>query len=208
MAKTLKKQYVGDASTTAFGIGSLTSGFVPVLEVNGVPKKFTYAALTLTALVAPALHDMVSVFETDEVIMVKEVYTDKLTDVAAAVQSDAGSFSTPNASTQAYVRTDSGAKVLLAAHATIDRICVIIVRITTAFAVGDGAKPTVIFGETSSTNKFAAVTVVVTAAAEQIFVFTGTLLATKECLATLVAATGSTSTGAYTVQAFAFPAVA
>lgn len=208
MAKTLKKQYIGDGVTTAFGIGTLTSGFVPVLEVNGVPKKFTYAAVTLTATVAPALHDIVSVYETDEIVMVKEIYTDKLTDVVAATQSDAGSFSTPNASTQAYIRTDVGTKTLLAANATIDRIVLIVVRITTAFAVGDGAKPTVIFGETGSTSKFAAVSVIVTAALEQVFVFTGTLSATKDLIATLVAATGSTSTGAYTVQAFAFPAVA
>jgi hypothetical protein len=208
MAKTLKKQYIGDGVTSTFGIGSLTSGFVPVLEVNGIAKAFTYAALTLTPTAVPSLHDIVSVFETDEVLQVKEVYTDKLTDVVAALQSDAGSFSTPNASTQAYIRTDSGTKTLLAANATIDRIVLIVVRITTAFAVGDGAKPTVIFGETSSTSKFAAVSVIVTAAAEQIFVFTGTLSATKACLATLVAATGTTSTGAYTVQAFAFPAVA
>lgn len=207
MAKTLLAQYVGDAIVTAFTVPSITAGYVPVVEVDGEPTVFTYAANTATISPAPAAHSIVNIFQTNAIIEVKEVYTDKLRDVVAAVQSDAGSFSTPNCSTQAYIKTDNGTKTLLASSA-VDRIVLIVVRITTAFATGDGAKPTVSFGETSAVTKFAATSVIVTAAAEQIFTFTGTNTAGTAVLATLVAGTGTTETGAYTVNVFAFPALA
>lgn len=101
----------------------------------------------------------------------------------------------------AYVKTDAGVKTLAAASA-IARKVIIVVKATTAFAAGDGAAPTVKFGETDDDDKFAAATVVKNdTAAGTTFTFAGELAAGKALIATLTAATDTTSTGAYSVTA-------
>lgn len=105
-------------------------------------------------------------------------------------------------SENSYIRTDSGVKDLLAAAAA--RKVIIVVTVTTVFATGDGAQPTISIGEEDgSASKFMATTKLASAAAGATFVFSGTLTSGKKLQATLVAATGATSTGAYTIDVIA-----
>lgn len=106
------------------------------------------------------------------------------------------------AATASYIRTDAGTKTLLAA-VTVDRTVTIVVNITTVFADGDGAQPTLAIGQTGTTTKFAATSAFASAAAGTTLSFGGTLSANKALILTQVAATGTTSTGAYTVTATA-----
>ena len=104
-----------------------------------------------------------------------------------------------------YPKSTSGAQTLAAADASNDRNVLIVVEVTETFADGDGAQPVVIVGETSTTNKFAANTLLASAKAGDKFVLAGKLLATTALLVTVTAATGSTSTGPIKVSAAIFP---
>jgi len=107
------------------------------------------------------------------------------------------------ASTNAYIKTDSGTKTLLAAAAATRQVH-IVVTVTTAFATGDGAQPTLTIGEESgSASKFAAAAIFVSAAAGATFAFAGTLTSGKNLTGTLVAGTGTTETGAYSITVLA-----
>jgi hypothetical protein len=106
-------------------------------------------------------------------------------------------------SLNSYIKTDSGTKDLLVAAAAA-RIVQIIVTVTTVFANGDGAQPTLTIGEESgSASKFAAAASFTSAAAGATFAFSGTLTSGKKLQATLVAGTGTTETGAYTITVIA-----
>jgi hypothetical protein len=106
-------------------------------------------------------------------------------------------------SENSYIRTDVGTKDLLAAAAAARKV-IIVVTVTAVFANGDGAQPTLTIGEESgSASKFAASTKFTNAAVGATFTFAGTLTAAKKLQATLVAATGTTSTGAYTIDVIA-----
>jgi hypothetical protein len=106
-------------------------------------------------------------------------------------------------SENAYIRTDVGTKDLLVAAAAARRV-MIVVTVTTAFANGDGAQPTLTIGEEGgSATKFAAAAKFTGAAAGATFAFAGTLTSGKKLQAVLVAATGTTSTGAYTIDIIA-----
>jgi hypothetical protein len=120
---------------------------------------------------------------------------------------NAGATSIPTTklatSENSYIRTDVGTKDLLAAAAAARKV-MIVVTVTTAFANGDGAQPTLTIGEESgSATKFAAAAKFTGAAAGATFVFAGILTSAKKLQAVLVAATGSTSTGAYTIDVIA-----
>lgn len=126
-----------------------------------------------------------------------------IAEIAAAILAVGGVGARTTLGAQfAYIRTDAGTKDLLAA-AAVDRIVMIVVTITTAFATGDGAQPTLTLDEESTAAKFAASAKFVTAAATTTFAFAGTLIAGKKLQATLVAATGTTSTGAYRIDVLA-----
>jgi hypothetical protein len=103
-----------------------------------------------------------------------------------------------------YPKTTSGAQSLLTAHATLDRIVVIVVSITETFANGDGAKPSFNIGETSTATKFKSGLTSGTVGDK--LVYAGTLSATKALLVTGTAGTGTTETGAIAVAVFALPA--
>jgi len=103
-----------------------------------------------------------------------------------------------------YIRTDSGTKTLIPAVA-VDRAVLITVTIVTDFDNGDGTQPTVKIGQTDTTDKFAATSDFTGANVGDQFTYGGLLSANKALLATEVAATGSTSTGAYTITAIAAP---
>lgn len=71
--------------------------------------------------------------------------------------------------------------------------------VDTTFAAGDGAAPAFVIGQTGTTNKFMASKA--TGTAGDVVNFTGTLTAGKALIVTQTAATGTTSTGAVTVNA-------
>lgn len=102
------------------------------------------------------------------------------------------------AGSAAYTAADTGTKTLAAAS-TVDRTVTITLTCTTVFANGDGAQPTVSLGQTSATTKFAATTAFTNMAAATSKTFSGTLSANTALLATQVAGTGTTETGAYTL---------
>ena len=103
-----------------------------------------------------------------------------------------------------YVKTDTGTKTLLAAHATKARACLVVVRIDEVFATGDTSQLILKVGETSTIEKCAAAASFTNAALGAVFVFAFTNLATKAVLVTLTAAAG-TGTGAATVTVIAIP---
>lgn len=95
-------------------------------------------------------------------------------------------------------RALSGTTTLVLARA-LDSIVTGQLIVDTTFAAGDGTAPTYVIGQTGTTNKFMAVKS--TGTAGDLVNFTGTLTAGKALIVTQVAATGTTSTGAVTVNA-------
>jgi len=73
--------------------------------------------------------------------------------------------------------------------------------VDTTFAAGDGAAPSFVIGQTGTTNKFLASKA--TGTAGDLVNFSGVLTAGAALIVTQVAATGTTSTGAVTVNAIA-----
>ena len=98
--------------------------------------------------------------------------------------------------------TDAGTKTLIAAAANARNV-IVTVNVTTVFATGDGAQPTLSIGQTGSVSKFAATSIFVSAAAGATFTFGGILTGGDALIATQVAGTGTTETGAYTITAIA-----
>jgi hypothetical protein len=106
---------------------------------------------------------------------------------------------------EVYAKTTDGAQTLLAADAEDARAVLIVVTVTQAFANGTGAQTVFTISETDTANKFMANSVLVGASLGDVFVFAGSLTATKALLVTGTAATG-TGTGAIAVTALALPA--
>lgn len=105
-------------------------------------------------------------------------------------------------STQSYIVSDVGVKDLLVSAAAT-RTVLITVTVTTAFANGSGAQPTLTIGEEGgSATKFAPAARFTSAAALASFTVMGVLTTGTKLQATLVAGTG-TSTGAYTIDVVA-----
>lgn len=107
---------------------------------------------------------------------------------------------------EAYAKTTDGAQTLLAS-AVAGRVALIIVVVDEVFADGTGSQPVFIIGETDTTNKFMADSVLVDAAAGSVFFLAGTLTAAKNLLVTGTAATGN-GTGGISVSALVLPAAA
>lgn len=103
-----------------------------------------------------------------------------------------------------YIKTDTGTKTLIAAHATKDRAVLVQVHIDVAFADGDTSQLILKLGETSTIEKCAAAAVFTNALVGTNFIFGFQNLATKAILATLTAAVG-TGTGAATITVLAIP---
>jgi hypothetical protein len=109
--------------------------------------------------------------------------------------------------TAAYAKTTDGAQTLLAANASTegDRTVLIIINVDEVFADGDGGQTVFIAGQTGTTNKFMANTVLNDAAAGTVLVLAGTLTEETALLVTGTPATG-TGTGGISVTVLAFPA--
>lgn len=124
-------------------------------------------------------------------------YSIDLADFEAADETAKGAISA------LFDETATGTVTLLAA-AREDRVVQIVVDISTAFADGDGAQPTLLVGETGDTDKFAAAAVFTDHAVGTVTLI-GTLAADKALLLTQTAGTGTTETGGYTVAVIAAP---
>ncbi len=201
MSTRLLSQDVGDGVTTAFTIPSVTSGYMPFIEVDGQVVDAVFTTDTFTISPAPANRAMINIKETNDVFPARKIQTTSVSDEVAGT---APASNLGTAGQVSYIKTDDGTKTLAAAHATLDRMVWITVNVTTAFADGDGAQPTLKLGETSTVEKFAAATVFATKALGQ-YTFSGKLSATKALLATLTTGTGATETGAYTLNWFIAP---
>ena len=102
--------------------------------------------------------------------------------------------------TGSLTRALSGVTTVIKA-ASVDRVVLIQLIVNTTFAAGDGAAPTYIIGQTGATNKF--LTTKSTGTAADLVNLSGVLTAGTALIVTQVAATGTTSTGAVTVNAIA-----
>jgi len=104
-----------------------------------------------------------------------------------------------------YIKTTDGVQTLLAANAAA-RVVLIVITVTEVFADGDGTQPTFKFGETDTDDKYAATTLLASAALGAVKVLAGTLTANKALLVTAATGTGTTETGAISVMAMVLPA--
>lgn len=125
-----------------------------------------------------------------------------ITDSGITFPDNSNLASAPLGNTASYIRTTDGAQTLLAAK-TYDRHVIILVKIVTTFAAGDGAAPIFDFGETDSAEKYKAD--LNSGSANTYLTYGGILLANKALIVTATAATGTTSTGAIDVTALALP---
>src|SRR5687767_4714690 len=99
-----------------------------------------------------------------------------------------------------YPSTTSGAQTILAS-AAVDRVVLIVVQVTEAFADAGGTQPVFILGQTSSTNKFMINSVLASASLHAKKVIVGTLSSGTALLATGTAGVGA-GTGAISVTAY------
>jgi hypothetical protein len=102
------------------------------------------------------------------------------------------------------VKTDATTDTVLAAHATKDRACLVLVVVDEAYAIGTGTLPTVEVGEDDTIDKCMAHTVLTDEAAGTVLAFAFTNTATKKVIVTTTAAVGD-STGGCTVTVLAIP---
>lgn len=101
-------------------------------------------------------------------------------------------------------KTSAATTTVVAANATKDRACLVVVTVDETYAVGTGTLPTVKIGEDDSIEKCMAATVLDTEAAGTVLVFAFTNLATKKIIVTTTAAIGN-STGGCSVAVIAIP---
>lgn len=115
------------------------------------------------------------------------------------VNKDGKTLEPANSGTTGSLTRLMAATTVLAKAAAIDRIVMAQLVVDTTFAAGDGAAPSFVVGQTGTTNKFLASKA--TGTAGDLVTISGVLTAGKELIVTQVAATGTTSTGAVTVNA-------
>jgi len=101
-------------------------------------------------------------------------------------------------------KTDATTKTIVAANATKDRACLVLVTVDETYAVGTGTLPTVEVGEDDTIDKCMAHTVLDTEAAGTVLAFAFTNTATKKIIATTTAAVGN-STGGCSITVLAIP---
>lgn len=116
--------------------------------------------------------------------------------------SDAQVIEFPVAASAGFIKTSAGTTTLIPASPDIDRVVFITVNITTSFAAGDGAAPTFSIGQTGSVASFAS-TAQVTGAANAQLQFSGVLSKGNALIVTATTGTGTTETGALTINALA-----
>lgn len=123
------------------------------------------------------------------------IAADDAADLVTNAQMDVGGST-------AFTRTSAGVTTLVAG-ADLDRAVIIHLEVITTFAAGDGAAPVLKIGETGTDTKF--LTTKNTGTAGDKLTYAGILSSGKALIVTSTAATGTTSTGAYTVTALTLP---
>ena len=105
---------------------------------------------------------------------------------------------------EAIVKTDAATDTIIAANATKDRACIVVVVVDEAYAIGTGTLPTVAVGEDDTVGKAMADSVLIAQAAGTVLTFAFTNTSTKKIIATSTAAIGN-STGGCSVTVLALP---
>lgn len=103
-----------------------------------------------------------------------------------------------------FLKTSAATTTVVAAHATKDRACLVVVRVDETYAIGTGTLPTVKIGEDGTIEKCMAATVLDTEAAGTVLVYAFTNSATMKIIVTTTAAVGN-ATGGCTVTVLAIP---
>lgn len=101
-------------------------------------------------------------------------------------------------------KTSAATTTVVAANATKDRACLVLVVVDEAYAIGTGTLPTVKIGEDDTVEKCMAATVLTDEAAGTVLAFAFTNLATKKIIVTTTAAVGN-STGGCSITVLAIP---
>ena len=104
----------------------------------------------------------------------------------------------------AIAKTLAATTTVVAAHASKDRACLVVVNVTETYLIGTGTLPTVKIGEDEAIEKAVAATVLTDQAAGVTLVYAFTNTATKKIIVTSTAAVGN-STGGCTVTVLAIP---
>ena len=102
------------------------------------------------------------------------------------------------------LKTSAATTTIVAANATKDRACLVLVVVDETYAVGTGTLPTIAIGEDDTIAKCMATTVLDTEAAGTVLAFAFTNTATKKIIATSTAAVGN-STGGCSITVLAIP---
>ncbi|KFO67852.1 hypothetical protein ER57_07945 [Smithella sp. SCADC] len=101
-------------------------------------------------------------------------------------------------------KTDAATTTVIAANATKDRACLVLVTVDETYAIGTGTLPTVKIGEDDTIEKCMAGTVLDDEAAGTVLAFAFTNTATKKIIVTTTAAVGD-STGGCSITVLAIP---
>lgn len=101
-------------------------------------------------------------------------------------------------------KTSAATTTVVAANATKDRACLVLVTVDETYAIGTGTLPTVEIGEDDTIDKCMAHTFLDTEAAGTVLAFAFTNLATKKIIVTTTAAVGN-ATGGCSVTVLAIP---
>ena len=99
---------------------------------------------------------------------------------------------------------DAATTTIVAANATKDRACLVLVVVDETYAIGTGTLPTVEIGEDDTIDKCMAHTVLDTKAAGTVLAFAFTNTATKKIIVTTTAAVGN-ATGGCSITVLAIP---
>ena len=102
------------------------------------------------------------------------------------------------------VKTDAATTTIVAANATKDRACLVLVTVTETYAAGIGTAPTVKIGEDNTIEKCMAATVLDTEVAGTVYAFAFTNTSTKKIIVTTTAAVG-VGTGGCSITVLAIP---
>ena len=101
-------------------------------------------------------------------------------------------------------KTSAATTTIVAANATKDRACLVLVVVDETYAAGVGTAPTVKIGEDNTIEKCMAATVLDTEAAGTVYAFAFTNTATKKIIVTTTAAIG-VGTGGCSITVLAIP---
>lgn len=198
-AKAVENTMIAAAAGTVL-VGTKTSGDVTALDISAEGAM----ALGQGGGETPAAYAM-----SGDVTMTKGGVTaigaGKVTSAMLASGAGVASLLTAGlGGSVSVVKTDAATKTVLAANATKDRACLVLVTVDETYDIGTGTLPTVEIGEDDTIDKCMAHTVLDTEAAGTVLAFAFTNSATKKVIVTSTAAVGD-ATGGCSVTVLAIP---